>query len=223
MNEIANYIAVDTIEAAAETLAAGPVTVLAGGTDLMLQAEAGARAYATTLMNIRRVTELRGVRLEDGSLVIGTLTTVTDILADPLIGAHCPILAETADQFASPQIRNMASIGGNICNASPAGDLLVPLIALGAEVELVSKPNGTSHSNLADPSPLSVKLAPKGRPFASKLIASWSASVALKKSETVSPSSTAKSSMAANWGSEFRFCTRIRTGFLTVNGSLSAG
>ena len=142
MNEIANYIAVDTIEAAAETLAAGPVTVLAGGTDLMLQAEAGARAYAATLMNIRRITELRGVRLEDGSLVIGALTTVTDLLADPLIGAHCPILAETANQFASPQIRNMASIGGNICNASPAGDLLVPLIALGAEVELVSKPNG---------------------------------------------------------------------------------
>ena len=146
MNEIANYIAVDTIEEAAETLAAGPVTVLAGGTDLMLQTEAGTRSYAATLMNIRRVAKLRGVGLEDGSLTIGALTTVSDLLADPIIGAHCPILAETADQFASPQIRNMASIGGNICNASPAGDLLVPLIALGAEVALVSKADGALHS-----------------------------------------------------------------------------
>ena len=149
MNEIANYIAVDTIEAAAETLAAGPVTVLAGGTDLMLQTEAGARTNAATLMNIRRVAELRGVRLEEGALTIGALTTVTDLLNDATIQAHCPILAETADQFGSPQIRNMASIGGNICNASPAGDLLVPLIALGAEVELVSKPDGRLHSRRA--------------------------------------------------------------------------
>lgn len=142
MNEIANYIAVDTIEEAAETLAAGPVTVLAGGTDLMLQTQAGTRTYGATLMNIRRVAALRGVRLEDSALTIGALTTVSNLLSDRLIAEHCPILAETADQFASPQIRNMASIGGNICNASPAGDLLVPLIALGAEVELASKPDG---------------------------------------------------------------------------------
>ena len=142
MDTIANYIAVDSIETAAETLAAGPVTVLAGGTDLMLQAEAGKRIYAPTLMNIRRVNELSGVKLDGENLRIGALTTMTDLMADAIIQAHCPILSETADQFGSPQIRNMASIGGNICNASPAGDLLVPLIALGAEVELVSKPNG---------------------------------------------------------------------------------
>jgi CO/xanthine dehydrogenase FAD-binding subunit len=146
MNEITNYIAVDSIEAAAEALAAGPVTVLAGGTDLMLQGQAGTRTYAATLMNIRRVAELRGVRLEDGALTIGALTTVTDLHNDATIQAHCPILAETADQFASPQIRNMASVGGNICNASPAGDLLVPLIAVGAEVELVSKRDGALQS-----------------------------------------------------------------------------
>ncbi|MFP6734493.1 MAG: xanthine dehydrogenase family protein subunit M [Rhodospirillales bacterium] len=142
MDAIANYIAVDSLEAAAETLAAGPVTVLAGGTDLMLQAEAGKRVYAPTLMNIRRLADLRGVRLDGETLRIGALTTMTDLLADAIIQKHCLILSETADQFGSPQIRNMASIGGNICNASPAGDLLVPLIALGAEVELVSKPDG---------------------------------------------------------------------------------
>jgi xanthine dehydrogenase FAD-binding subunit len=149
MNPIANYIAVDSIEAAAAALAAGPVTVLAGGTDLMLQVEAGKRAYAPTLMNIRRVAALRGVRLDGEYLTIGALTTMTDLLGDPIIEAHCPILSQTANQFGSPQIRNMASIGGNICNASPAGDLLVPLIALGAEVELVSKPNGALQTRRA--------------------------------------------------------------------------
>jgi len=143
MSQIENYIAVESIDEAAAALAAGPVTVLAGGTDLMLQAEAGRQYYAATLMNIRRVVDLKGVTLEDGNLSIGAVTTVSELLTDPIVGKQYPILTETADQFASPQIRNIASVGGNICNASPAGDLLVPLIALGAQVELVSKPCGS--------------------------------------------------------------------------------
>ena len=60
-----------------------------------------------------------------------------------LIKQHLPLLVEACDHFASDQIRNAATIGGNVCNASPAGDLLVPLLVLDAEVELASKPNGS--------------------------------------------------------------------------------
>ena len=56
---------------------------------------------------------------------------------------HLPILIQACDHFASDQIRNAATLGGNVCNASPAGDLLVPLLVLDAEVELASKPNSS--------------------------------------------------------------------------------
>jgi len=64
-------------------------------------------------------------------------------MRDPLVRAHFGILAEACDHFASDQLRNAATIGGNVCNASPAGDLLVPLLVLDGEAELASKPNGT--------------------------------------------------------------------------------
>jgi CO/xanthine dehydrogenase FAD-binding subunit len=89
-------------------------------------------------MNIRRLPELRGISRESGTLRLGALTTITELHGDPLVAESAPLLSEAADHFASDQVRNMATVGGNICNASPAGDMLVPLIALGAEVELAS-------------------------------------------------------------------------------------
>ncbi len=113
----------------------GGVCILAGGTDLMPQLNAGRIKGAHTLLNIRRVPGLDAIKL-DGDLKLGALTTVTQLLTDPLIRAHAPLLSVAADHFASEQIRNAATLGGNIANASPAGDLLPPLLALGAEVEL---------------------------------------------------------------------------------------
>jgi len=139
---IERYEAPETVEAAVEVLREGDVTVLAGGTDLTVQTQAGRIAFGRTLLNIRRIAALRDLRIDGDTLVIGALTTVTDLLDHPLIAAHAPLLARAADCFASDQIRNVATVGGNVCNASPAGDLLVPLLAYDAEVELASKPNG---------------------------------------------------------------------------------
>ncbi len=133
MSDIENYLAPTSIAEAAEALATGDVTVLAGGTDLMLQLEAKG---AATLMNIRRIEEMRGVGENGGRIRIGALTTVTEVMSDAVIAATAPVIAQTADRFASNQIRNMATIGGNICNASPAGDMIIPLMLLDAEVEL---------------------------------------------------------------------------------------
>ena len=132
------YLAPVTIEEAARALADGRASVLAGGTDLMLQAANGRTPYRGRLVNIRRIAELRGAAITGGRVRIGALTTVTYILNHAELAKSVPVLRQTADKFASNQIRNMATIGGNICNASPAGDMIIPLLALEAEVELAS-------------------------------------------------------------------------------------
>jgi CO/xanthine dehydrogenase FAD-binding subunit len=138
MSEIKRYLSPRCLDDALRVMADGDVTVFCGGTDLAPQTDAGARKYAGTLMNIRRIDGLSGVASTDDRIRIGALTTVTEIKQDPLLEALAPILVETADRFASDQIRNAASLGGNICNASPAGDMIIPLLVLDGAVELAS-------------------------------------------------------------------------------------
>ena len=132
-----DYAAAATLEQAVRFLAGGGAAILAGGTDLMVEAGRAVSA-CRRLLNIRRLDALRGINAADGRVRVGALTSVSELLEDPTLRALAPILAATADRFASDQIRNMATIGGNICNASPAGDLIVPLLVLDAELELAS-------------------------------------------------------------------------------------
>lgn len=143
MTAIERYAAPKSLDEALGILQQGDVTILAGGTDLMPQTKAGRIAFRSTLLNIRDVAGLKGIALDGDALRIGAATTITEILNDPLVKQHVPVLAEACDHFASDQIRNAGTLGGNIGNASPAGDTLVPLIVLDAEVELASKPNGS--------------------------------------------------------------------------------
>ena len=137
-----SYAAPRTLDEAAELLRAGGVTVLAGGTDLMPQSQSGKLRFAPLLMNIRRVAGLRGITEADGVVRIGALTTITDLLQSVLVRERLGMLWQSCEHFASDQIRNAATLGGNVCNASPAGDTLIPLLALDARVVLVRKPNG---------------------------------------------------------------------------------
>jgi len=132
-----DYSAATSLEQAVRFLAGGDGTILAGGTDLMVEA-GRAVTNCNRLLNIRRIDALRGVAEEDGQIRVGALTSVSDLRGDPVLRAEAPILSDTADRFASDQIRNMATIGGNVCNASPAGDLIIPLLILDAELELVA-------------------------------------------------------------------------------------
>jgi CO/xanthine dehydrogenase FAD-binding subunit len=139
MNSIERYLAPVGLQQALAVLAApGGATVLAGGTDLMPQSNAGRVREAGTLLNIRRVEGLAGVTLEGDCLRLGALVTIAQLQRDPLVREHAAILSEVADRFASQQIRNSATLGGNICNASPAGDTLPALLVLDAELELAS-------------------------------------------------------------------------------------
>jgi CO/xanthine dehydrogenase FAD-binding subunit len=113
------------------------VLPIAGGTNVVVaMREGGYRGK--TLMDVSRLGELRGIQVENGTLRVGGGTTVAELLDSPLIAQHARPLHQAARVFANPLIRNRATIAGNIVDASPAADTAPPLLALEAEVELVS-------------------------------------------------------------------------------------
>jgi len=109
--------------------------VLAGGTDLLslMKLRAVTPEY---IVNLKEIADLDYIRKEGSELRIGALTTIVTILASDLIKQHCFSLHEAATVFATPQIRNMATIGGNICRSSPSADMLPPLMTFDAELKL---------------------------------------------------------------------------------------
>jgi len=139
---IEQYTAPTSIEEAARVMHDGKVTVLAGGTDLMPQAESGKRRFESTLLNIRRIDGLSEIEIKSGLVQLGALTSITAILESEELAKIAPVLVQAADRFASSQLRNAATIGGNLCNASPAGDMIIPLLLLDAEAVLASWSDG---------------------------------------------------------------------------------
>lgn len=129
-----------SIDDACASLAAHPdALVLAGGTDLMVEVNRGVRTIGHVVA-VDRIPELRGWSLEGDRadvLRLGAGTTCTD-LAEPALASLVPALAQAARTVGSPQIRNTATLGGNLATASPAGDTLPVLAALDAEIELQS-------------------------------------------------------------------------------------
>lgn len=121
---------------------------IAGGTNVIVDLRAG-KHHPTVLVDVSRPAGLRGVHQENGRLVIGGGTTISDLLAEPLIVKHAPVLAEAASVFANPLIRNRATVAGNLVDASPAADCAPPLLVLDAEVELSSLA-GVRYVPLAD-------------------------------------------------------------------------
>jgi carbon-monoxide dehydrogenase medium subunit len=89
-------------------------------------------AFPDLLVDIGRLAELRGVKDEGDSLLIGALTTHDEVVRDPLIGTHCGLLAEATGTVADPAVRHRGTIGGSIAHADPAGDLPAVVLALGA-------------------------------------------------------------------------------------------
>jgi CO/xanthine dehydrogenase FAD-binding subunit len=139
---IEQYSAPTSIEEATRLMHDGKATILAGGTDLMPQTESGKRQFENTLLNIRRIDGLSDISVQGGQVRIGTLATITQILESKDLATVAPVLVEAADHFASSQLRNAATIGGNVCNASPAGDMIIPLLLLDAQAVLASWSDG---------------------------------------------------------------------------------
>jgi xanthine dehydrogenase small subunit len=111
---------------------------IAGGTDLMVQITGELGPPPERCLDIWRLDELRGIALDDGALVLGALTTYTEIRRSPLVAELLPALAEAAATIGAAQIQNRGTLGGNAVNASPAGDTLPILLATDAEIVLGS-------------------------------------------------------------------------------------
>ena len=113
-------------------------SVYTGGTDLLAKMYNGL-IDPEALICLDRIEELRGVREQNGSIRIGACETFSALLDAPLVRECLPALFKAIGRIGSPPIRNMGTIGGNICTASPAGDTLPPLYAMEAEVELLTR------------------------------------------------------------------------------------
>lgn len=128
-----------TLEEALALLAEHPGALpLAGGTDLLVRLRGLAQGRIPPLLSLARIEELQGIALENDFLAIGAATPFGRIIDDPLIHAQMPLLARAARTIGGPAIRNMATIGGNIRTASPAGDSLPPLVLYEANLEIAA-------------------------------------------------------------------------------------
>jgi carbon-monoxide dehydrogenase medium subunit len=137
-----DYVAPSTVDDAVRSLAeAGEdAKVLAGGQSL-LPVLRMRLAAPTKLIDLGRIPELRGVREDGDSLVIGAMTTHYEVQRDPMVHEHAMLLAVATDTVADPQVRHRGTFGGSIAHADPAGDLLAPALALDA-VMVVSGMDG---------------------------------------------------------------------------------
>jgi len=118
------------------------IIIFAGGTDVMVgRYELPQDAI---IIDISGIAELEGIEKKEDKIFIGSSTTLNEILYSHQIQNDIPILIKAIKTMASEQIRNRATIGGNIGNASPAGDTITPLIVLGAEIEIFS-PESNQH------------------------------------------------------------------------------
>src|SRR5262249_40051097 len=110
---------------------------LAGGTDLLVDLRERRRTPAL-LVDVSELAELRGIDVAGGALRLGGGVTVGELLASPLVAGRAPALRRAAHDFADFLTRNKATLGGNLANASPGADLVVPLLALHAQVVLAA-------------------------------------------------------------------------------------
>jgi aerobic carbon-monoxide dehydrogenase medium subunit len=130
------YARPTTVDEAVQALADGgeDVKVLAGGQSLIPVMRLRLAA-PETVVDLGRVGELRGVREEEDAIVIGAMTTHADVLADPLIRRHAPLIAEATETVVDRQVRHRGTFGGALAHADPAGDL--PAVALALDAEFV--------------------------------------------------------------------------------------
>lgn len=123
--------------------------LLAGGTDLIIRLRDGS-LLPRVVVDVKGIAELGGtIRGDGGQLAIGARTVMTDIAADGRIRAEFQALAEAASVVGSVQIRNRATLAGNLCNASPAADTAPALLVYGASIVAVG-PTGTRRIPLTD-------------------------------------------------------------------------
>lgn len=142
MYDIQHYYEAKSVEDAVRLRVEHPeAVIISGGSDILISIRSGDLA-GCSLISIHGLDVLRGVSLDpDGTLRIGALTSFSHLTEDPLILEHIPVLAEAAGKVGGPQIRNIGTVGGNVCNGVTSADTASTLLAHDAEAELCG-PNG---------------------------------------------------------------------------------
>lgn len=144
------YFAPTTLQEAASLLEQhdGQAVLLAGGTDVLPMMKFRTLT-PKIIINLKKIPNLDHIREEGGELRIGTLATISNLHDSDVIKRRLFALYEATVVFATPQIRNMATIGGNICRGSPAADTVAPLMSFDADLKVIGT-NGESRVPLAD-------------------------------------------------------------------------
>ncbi|EHK86075.1 FAD binding domain-containing protein [Saccharomonospora azurea] len=130
-----DYVRPSTVDEAVRALSeAGEDAKLIAGGQSLLPVLRLRMAAPTTLVDLGRISEMRGVRDDGDAIVVGAMTTHHEVVNDPLIADHAELLAKATATVADPQVRHRGTFGGSLAHADPAGDLLAPALALGAEL-----------------------------------------------------------------------------------------
>lgn len=134
-----NYMFAESVDDALRKLASfgGQARLIAGGTDLVLQAQRG-QCPSTMMVDVTRIPGLNQIQIQDGWVLIGATVTHAQVAASPLIQSYAALLARACGSVGGPQIRNVATLVGNVVNALPAADGAVALFALNAQVQVAS-------------------------------------------------------------------------------------
>jgi carbon-monoxide dehydrogenase medium subunit len=113
-----------------------PILPVAGGTDLLLDLEQGRHSPIHTLLDVTSIQEMTALEVRGDELFIGAAIPVNRIVLDPLVRLHAQALTEACNLIAGPQVRNVATLGGNVAHALPAADGTIALLALNAQAEI---------------------------------------------------------------------------------------
>lgn len=135
---IGDYVKASTLEEAAELSAGESYILFAGGTDLMVKARERKWYQDKTFLDISGLQELKEIREEEDALYIGAGVTLSELEEDPRVRERIPLLYDAVHSVGSRQIRNRATLTGNLANACPASDCIPALMVLGAETEIYS-------------------------------------------------------------------------------------
>ena len=151
MNLWQQYLSPHSLPEAIQALtsAPGPVIPIAGGTDLLLDIQQGRHTLVHTLVDLTAVPELTQLEERAGWLFIGAAVPLNRIARHPLVAQHAQALVEACDLVGGPQVRNVATLGGNVAHALPAADGTIALLALDAEAEIADS-SGTRRVPLGD-------------------------------------------------------------------------
>lgn len=135
------YILPASLQEALEAIASAPGTArfIAGGTDLLLDLQQGKHPPVHTLVDITELPETTALEIRSGELFIGAAVPLNRIVHSPLVMQHAQALAEASALIGGPQVRNTASLGGNVCHALPAADGAIALLALDADAEIADR------------------------------------------------------------------------------------